>query len=357
MPDLSSKPSEATVEQKKSTVTEANLQTQATEHVLVKSATAQPIMASADFNQKDKLNTAVQNQDVQGTYEVTKSILENMDHDKFNEIRANAGLKPIEVSDIHNPNLREGAISETAAKVSKNLVYFQGMTLGFLKQINQLEKVNNVEGAGKLKTDMESILKTTTTKEQAEVELQKIKTKYVESGETDLASAVGEVQETSKKTWGKVNEWSPEKTVAKIVPSLFVSKVVSQYIKQLRSNVNAFLKEYNKKVSSLKLDDGSKNELMKEAEAAKKVDEKISEEKKNNGEFEKIFEKHLKDQMNTVKKNITDAETLSQINKIENGGKIDVDSESLLIENMHPTVATGVLKAYRAAVDEALATA
>jgi len=231
------------------------------------------------------------------------------------------------------------------------------MTVEFLTQINQLEKVNNVEGAGKLKADMENILKTTTTKEQAEAELQKIKTKYVESGETDLASAIGEIQETSKQTWNKVNEWKPEKTVAKIVPSMFVKKFVREYVQKIMANMDSFLKNYNEKIAKSSIDGEYKNELMKEAEETKKADEKLSEELKNNGKFDEIFEKHLMNEMDAIKKNIKDAETLSQINKIENGGKMELDSESLLIENMNPTVSAGIMRAYRAAVDEAMTNA
>lgn len=342
-------------EEKFATKEETNLQSKSTELVVLHSATAQPLMASADFQQKDQLNTALQNQNVQETYDVTKAILTNMEHDSLNAVRSNAGLKPLEA--IHNPTLKDAALSETAAEVSKNLLYQQGVTVGFLTQITKLENVNNVDGAEKLRNDMESILKTTTTKQQAEAELQNIKTKYVESGDTDLASAIGEIQETSNQTWNKVNEWQPEKTVANIVPSMFAKKFVSEYVQKIMSNVDAFLKNYSSKIAKSDLDENSKSELMKEAEETKEASQKLDKEIKNNGKFDEIFEKHLKNEMDHIKKNIKDVETLSQINRIENGGKVEIDSNSLLIENMHPTVSTGVMKAYRAAVDEAMTNA
>jgi len=166
------------------------------------------------------------------------------------------------------------------------------MTVEFLTQINQLEKVNNVEGAGKLKADMENILKTTTTKEQAEAELQKIKTKYVESGETDLASAIGEIQETSKQTWNKVNEWKPEKTVAKIVPSMFVKKFVREYVQKLMKDLNDYIKNHAENISKTDWVDEEKKEAMKEAEEAKKEYENLDPELKDD-KLDELFEKQL----------------------------------------------------------------
>ena len=302
-----------------------------------------------DFETKARFEGGIKNNDMQQTYEAVMNGLENADIEKLNEIRVKVGLEQINSEHIQNETLRREAVSKTAYIATEILLEIRDAIGKMLEFEDRFRKENNDPAADAMKKYAEEMARKVTSRQDMDKFMDYLNEKkmgHIEQGDTDIAAALGEIQETVNE-YRQKEKWKPEITMGKIVPALFAAKI-KDYAKQLLHNIDEFLKDYTSKVSSMETDEESKKELMAAADEAKKADEELAEGEKDE-KLDEIFERHLKNEMDQLKENAANPETIEEINRIENGGKID---ELLVLENMPPAVAKAVCNAYRMAVDE-----
>ncbi|NYZ77108.1 hypothetical protein H0O02_02210 [Candidatus Micrarchaeota archaeon] len=284
-------------------------------------------------------------------------MLAKNDTGMFNKLRTDAGLTMIHVSD---PALMHAAANELATTVLKETLRRQETTVTWLKEIEKIKKFGDAEGAKELDNMLEQALK---TKNKADWDLyvQEQKTKLVEEGKTDLAASLGEVQEASANKWLELKSWKPLSAMKDFIPAM-LAKHAGEYAAKLMENIDGYLREYLER--STAVFDGKKDMsreekkmMAHELEEAQKAMEKLEEKGGNKKLFEKNFEKHLKMELAAMQKSISDESILKAVNKL-NSDASKLDSADLMLENMHPSVAGGVLRAYRkSAADTAMAMA
>ncbi len=277
-----------------------------------------------------------------GTYEKYYKTLADNDMGKFNQLRMDAGLKPIHVED---PKLMPAAASELATTILKEALRRQDANVTWLKEIEKIKKAGDFEGAKELEQIREGALKTK-NKGEWDAYVQQQKTRLVEEGKTDLAASLGEVQEASNNKWSEISSWKTSTELKNIIPAI-LSKT-DKYTSELLRNIDEYLKQYleKKSVSSREeITEEEKNELKKEMDSIEEAKKKLGENKVD----DELFNKYLKEEFNTLQSSGAPKEVLDNIMKMNNK---ELSADELKLDNMPYSVKLGTLKAYRrAAVD------
>jgi hypothetical protein len=306
----------------------------------------------APIEQKGKLDTQAEQmlnepteenfKEAAGTYADYYETLAKNDIGKFNQLRVDAGLKPIHVQD---PALMPAAANELSVTVLKEALRRQGANIAWLKEIEKTKQAGDIEGAKELEQIREGALKTR-NKGEWDAYVQQEKTRLIEEGKTDLAASLGEVQEASKTTWSEMINWKTPTELKNIIPAI-LSKT-DKYTSQLLRNIDEYLKQYiqKKSVSSKEeLTEEEKNELKKEMDGVEEARKKLGEKKVD----DELFSKYLKEEFTTLQTSGASKEVLENISRMSNKG---LTAEELKLDNMPYSVKLGTLKAYRrAAVD------
>ena len=314
---------------------------------------------------KEKLNTQAtqllndpENEDkfkeVAGTYADYYETVAKNDSGKFNALRIDAGLKPVHVDD---PKLIPAVANELAVTVLKEALRRQDANITWLKEIEKIKQSGDIEGAKELEHIREGALKTK-NKNDWDTYVQQQKTRLIEEGKTDLASSLGEVQETSNSKWSEMSNWKTPSVLKDLIPAI-LAKHTAEYASKLMKNIDEYLKEHLKKSMSIfdgkAISEDEKKTMAHELDEAQKEKKKLEEKGGNEKELKKNFEKHLKVDLKILQENVTDENVLNAVKKL-NSNISKLDSADLMLENMYPSVAVTVVKAYRkAAVDTARA--
>jgi|GEM_PF-6635506 len=352
------------VEEKKAEVTEEQIQQKADQYSI---EFIQKNIQGAPIEQKEKLNTTSENllknqtkenfNAAHDTFTNYFGMLAKNDLGKFNALRLDAGLTAIHAKE---PALMHVAASELATVILKEALRRQEALVAGLTEVEKIKKTGDMAGAKELEQVLEGALKTK-NKSDWDAYVQEQKTRLVEEGKTDLAASLGEVQEASNNKWLELKDWKPPSVMKDIVPAVLM-KHAGEYAAKLMKNIEEYIQEYIRKSTSMfdgkeEMTAEEKKALAHELEEAQKAKKELEEKGGNKKEFEKQFEKHLKQELTAMQSTITDENVLDMVKKM-NSDISKLDSSDLMLDNMHPSVSIGVVKAYRkAAVDTARAMA
>ncbi len=350
------------VEEKKAEATEEQIQQKANQY---SAEFIQENIQGAPIEQKEKINTNMEKVLKDDTIENRNAAHDSLTNyfdtlaknnpSKFNALRLDAGLTAIHAKE---PALMHVAASELATTLLKETMRRQEALVTGLKEVEKIKKGGDLEGAKELEGVLEGALKTK-NKNDWDAYIQEQKTRFVEEGKTDLAASLGEVQEASNSKWLELKDWKPPSAMKDLIPAVLM-KHAGEYAAKLMGNIEEYLQEYVKKSTSMfdgkeEMTAEEKKTLAHELEEAQKAKEELEKKEGSKKEFEKNFEKYLKQELTTMQNTITDESVMDMVKKL-NSDISKLTSEDLMLENMHPSVTVGVVKAYRkAAVDTARA--
>jgi len=335
-----------TPKEKKHTVLEASaLQQQAVTET--KKEHYEPILHYADIGTREKVTNAHDNFTKDSTmenYQLLQKELSNC-------------LQQVQVN---NPNEYNKLVKEykapesasperLAAEIIGDSTDWNTKLHGLMEEKNKCDKVGDEKGSQKIQVVIDGMygLK---DKEETDELLQKNKSKLIELGMTDIAAAIGRVQEKAREGWEALSKLKMPLMIKQLVPEKIVKKA-AEYAQKLIENIDKYFKEYmaksEKMLNEKGMSDEEKKAAVEEIEAARKAKEELGDKEVD----EKIFEKHLKKELNEVQKVLEDKGALESVKKM-NSNASELKPSELMLENMHPSVMMAVLKAYRgAAVD------
>jgi len=233
---------------------EEQLQQQINEHASQKtlSFVRDKFTVYASTEQKEKINALTNNVLQKNTIEnrnalhmeLAKSFetLAQTDLTKFNALRVNAGMTPINVNGPSVLTLATAA-NELATIVVKEALRRQEALVKGYTEVEKHNKMGDTAGAKELGDILEGALKTK-NKDAWDAYIQEQKTRLDAEGKKGLVDSIDAVQQASENAWKSLMNWSPPSTVGKHVVTVPSGQQLVKQAKQIIENVNDSLKKY-----------------------------------------------------------------------------------------------------------------